>query len=96
MEDKGRANIVLCCESAVHWDRQTEEKVFRFQNCISSKTQYARTYLEELVDVQVIAAIEVHEVQSVVDVCKSLLTVLAHHSVEQGTALVELLPRYAL
>ena len=35
-------------------------------------------HLEELVDIQVIAAIEIHEIQCVVNVSKPLCVVFAH------------------
>lgn len=50
------------------------------------------THLKELIYIQIIAAVKIHEVEGVIDVRKALLAVLTHHRVQERTALVELLP----
>ena len=48
------------------------------------------THLEEFVDVEVVTAVEIHEVQGLINVRKPLFAVLAHHTVEQRAPFVEL------
>ena len=37
------------------------------------------TYLKELIDVKIVTAVKIHQIQGVVDICKPLFTVLTHH-----------------
>lgn len=49
-------------------------------------------HLEELVDVQIVTAVKIHEIECVVDVGEALFVVLTHVCIQHVTSLVKLLP----